>query len=267
MRRTALAVDAHAHLYPTHRLEAWLDAALANLARFDDGASVERAVVLADTARAEGYRRLARAGALASVEIARSRDPAPPILRIDHRGERLHVLPGRQVVTRERLEVLALGTAASLPDGLDLAGALAAAREAGALAVLPWSPGKWLGGRGRLVAAALERCSRDELLVADSALRPRGWPLPRLLRRARRRGISLIAGSDPLPAAGEEVHAGRYGVLGAVEGSPEEMRELVLALLAGGGALAGSRCGPIEVLRRLARHRRERFAPAAPSGR
>lgn len=265
MHRTSLAVDAHAHLHPAHRFDSWLDAALANLARFGGGGPAERAVVLLDTPRSDGYRRLSEAGG-GEVEIARPGGPGSPVLRVARAGDKLWVVPGRQMTTRERLEVLALGTADPLPDGLDLASAIRAARGAGALAVLPWSPGKWLGGRGRLVGSALERASADGLIVADSSLRPRGWPLPRLLRRARRLGFALIGGSDPLPAAGEEIHAGRYGVIGTVEGAPERMGDGVLGLLARGGELAGRRCGAVEVLRRLARHRREARSPPPASG-
>ena len=257
MRPILLAVDAHAHLHPAHRIDRWLSAALANLSGLGGGEPVERVAFLADTARAEGFHQLAdrRVAPAQDVERVPGRVPA---LVVSRAGERLHVLAGRQLVTRERVEVLALGTRASLRDGLALGDTLAAVRAAGATAVLPWSPGKWLGPRGRLVAAALEAAAAGELVVADSSLRPAGLPLPPLLRRARRLGIPLVAGSDPLPPRAEEAHVGRYGVVGegaAIEG-PAGVAEAALALVVGGGRLAGRRSGLAAVLWRLARHSR-----------
>ena len=261
------AVDAHAHLHPAHRIDRWLDAAFANLARLGGDGGVERALVIADPSGSGGFERLASAVMPRGVERASRAAGGDSALLLVRADERLHLVPGRQMATRERLEVLALGTTAALPDGFELAAAIAAARAAGALAVLPWAPGKWTGARGRLVAAVLAAAAPGDLLVADSSLRPRGWPLPPLLRRARRRGIALVAGSDPLPAAGEEAHVGRYGVTGAVSAAGD-VASAVLGLLAGGAALpAGRRCGLARVLWRLARHRLGGAARAAASAR
>jgi hypothetical protein len=256
VRPTLLAVDVHAHLYPAHRVDRWLSAALANLSRLGGNEPVERVAFLADTARAEGFSQLAGTP-VPGHDVVRVPGSVPALV-VSRAGERLHVLPGRQLVTRERVEVLALGTGAALRDGLSLGDTLAAVRAAGATAVLPWSPGKWLGRRGRLVAAALEGAGARELAVADTSLRPAGLPLPPLLRRARRLGIPLLAGSDPLPPRGEEGHVGSYGVAGpgAEREGPAAVADAALALLAGGGRVAGRRSGLPVVLWRLARHRR-----------
>jgi hypothetical protein len=269
VRPTLLAVDAHAHLHPAHRVDRWLTAALANLARLGAGAAVERAVVLADTPGAEGFRRLAE-GPLphgTRAEPVTGRGPGTAVL-VSRGVERVLVIAARQLVTRERLEVLALGTRAVLAEGRSLDATLADVRTAGATAVLPWSPGKWLGARGRLVAATLERCAGEGVLVADSSLRPRGLPLPALLRRARRLGIGLVAGSDPLPPRGEERHAGRYGVIVRARGPVGELVDepaAALAELVRGGELAGRRSSLPGALWRLARHRRGRGAASGRS--
>ena len=66
------------------------------------------------------------------------------------------VIAGRQIVSAERIEVLALGTRTQIPDGQPLAATIDAVRADGALAVLPWGFGKWWGARGRMVDAYLE---------------------------------------------------------------------------------------------------------------
>ena len=61
------------------------------------------------------------------------------------------IVSGRQIVTRERLEVLTAGAFPAIADGQPLVEVLQALAAAGALAIIPWGAGKWLGSRGRLV--------------------------------------------------------------------------------------------------------------------
>lgn len=118
-------------------------------------------------------------------------------------GRRLIVIAGRQLVTTERLELLALGLPGSAPPRAPLAECVAAVREAGALPVLPWGFGKWTGARARIAAAALEALP---VLAGDNGGRPEVTPLPRLLR-----GRRVLRGSDPLPLAGQEERVGAFG--------------------------------------------------------
>lgn len=63
-------------------------------------------------------------------------------------GVRMFVVAGRQLVTREKLEVLALASLAKIDDGRPLADTVDEVRNCGGLAVLPWGAGKWLGKEG-----------------------------------------------------------------------------------------------------------------------
>jgi hypothetical protein len=127
-------------------------------------------------------------------------------------GERsLVVVAGRQVVSAEQIEVLALGTTATLSDGKTLAQTLAAVRAAGALPALPWGFGKWLGRRGRLIAQQIASARPGELFLGDNGGRPALSPRPRLFALAEARGLAVLAGSDPLPFAQEVAKVARYG--------------------------------------------------------
>jgi hypothetical protein len=121
-------------------------------------------------------------------------------------------MAGRQVVTSEKLEILALGADVSTSDGLTAEETLDLIRAAAAIPVLSWSPGKWFGRRGRIIRALIASSSPDRFLIGDTGLRPTFWPMPVLMRRARRKGFTLIGGSDPLPLPGEERWVGTYGV-------------------------------------------------------
>ena len=171
-------------------------------------------------------------------------------------AERLLLVAGRQLVTQERLEVLALATDAGLPQSLDSRGAIASVHEAGGVPVLSWAPGKWSFQRGELVAAVIAASSPEHLLIGDSSLRSSATE-PRLMRRAQQRGFKVVAGSDPLPIGGEERILGSYGTFwrGEVE-MDEPLRSLRPMLLdpAVPAARVGDRSTALVVVSRLGRH-------------
>ena len=126
---------------------------------------------------------------------------------------RMFVIAGRQLVTREKLEVLALASLAKIGDGKALVDTIDEVRNRGGLAVLPWGAGKWLGKRGGIISDFLQSASPDSLFVGDNGGRPEFWPRPALFDLAARRGIRLLPGSDPLPLKGEECRPGTYGAM------------------------------------------------------
>ncbi len=172
-------------------------------------------------------------------------------------GEGLWVLAGRQIVTRERVEVLGLGLRALVPEQLDAAETVERVRAAGALAVLPWAPGKWFGRRGRVIASLMDRFGPDAVALADTTLRPVGWPTPLPIRHAIREGFRVFAGSDPLPFAGEEARIGSLATV--VDGIPDiaSPASSILRLIGSSPppvGVCGRRPGPIETAIRLRRH-------------
>ncbi len=129
----------------------------------------------------------------------------------DWPGARLFVVAGRQIITTERLEVLALGTASKFDDGGALVATINCVREGQGLAVVPWGAGKWLGKRGKLVNNLIETADSENLFMGDNGGRPVFWPAPAAFALAAKRGIRLLPGSDPLPLAEEEPRAGSFG--------------------------------------------------------
>jgi hypothetical protein len=151
-------------------------------------------------------------------------------------GRRLVVVAGRQLVTRERLEVLAIGTIAPLPEGEAMETTLAAVHDAGAAAVLPWGVGKWLGARGAVVARVLADPKWRHVLLGDNGNRLERGPEPAHFTSARRAGRAVLPGSDPLPLPGEEARVGAYGF--AVDATLDPLRpaRALLELLKSGSS-------------------------------
>jgi hypothetical protein len=264
-------VDAHVHLYGVYDLGVVFRSALAGLAAVSGGSgagaeghTLVRALCLAERSDCRFFRRL-REGDLrppAGMEIEFPEQDGAWIEAGD--AGRLAVAAGRQIVTRERLELLCLGADADIADGVAFRDAARAAREAGGVPVLPWSPGKWWGRRAGEVERVLAEMSPADLLIGDTTLRPLGWGEPLLMARARRRGFRIAAGSDPLPFAGEECRVGSYAV--AIEGEAfdasrpaTELRRLLRGPAAG-CVRVGRRGSPVSVALRLLRNRSARRA-------
>ena len=130
----------------------------------------------------------------------------------DGSGIPLYLVAGRQIVTAERLEVLALGYKDPFPDGQPINEVLQELAAQGCVLVLPWGAGKWLGKRGKKVEELIGQAQAGQFFLGDNANRPFFWPLPDLFARAQARGILNLAGSDPLPFPGQERKAGSFGV-------------------------------------------------------
>jgi hypothetical protein len=137
---------------------------------------------------------------------------------IARRGsESIAVVCGRQLRASDGLEVLALGTRERFPDGLPLADAIASVQGSGAIAVLPWGFGKWLGSRGRKVQNEFSSGTPDLLFAGDNGGRVGSLPMPRLIRAAAARGFRVLPGSDPFPFAADHRRVGAFGFMAATE--------------------------------------------------
>jgi hypothetical protein len=169
---------------------------------------------------------------------------------------RFLVIAGRQLVTEERLEVLALATTTELPEHLGLDACIAAVTDAGAVPVLSWAPGKWSFQRGEVVAGVVESAEPGQLLVGDTSLRARATE-PRRMSRARQLGLKVVAGSDPLPISGEESILGSYGVAWRGQVETDRPVDSLRRMLLDPGAhvtVVGKRSSWPGAISRLSRH-------------
>ena len=207
--RMRIVADTHVHSYPFYDLPRQLGAAVRNLSHAAPDATV-RLLCLTERAGQYVFEALASGDVKApGWTISPAGDgSALTAMRAEH--ECLTVLPGRQFVTAERIEVLALGRDLRIEDGLPLDVTLARVREQEVTPVLPWGLGKWWGARGRLVRNVLDTSAPGDVVFADTCLRPALFPTPALLRKARSRGFLILYGSDPLPRPGEEELTGLW---------------------------------------------------------
>lgn len=191
-----VVLDSHVHLHPIHDEARVLDAAIANArSSLPDAALVW--LLLTEMAGVDAFTRLARQPP-AGFDGGLDADGLTLELRRGD-GARVRLTAGRQVQTREGLELLALGTRAAIPDGIALCEAIRRAHGAGALAVIPWGVGKWLGRRGHLVADLQAGPDGEEVYLGDNMNRPTVWPTPTQFATAVSAGRRVLPGTDPLP--------------------------------------------------------------------
>jgi hypothetical protein len=248
----AVIFDAHVHIYSIFDLAKMVHYAHANFTRLlkiqgVDPAQCTRLLCLGERA---GQNFFAEAISGSCQIEGCCVTPLKGALRVEFaRAPRLYVLPGRQVACAERVELHALCTEARFTDGAPLRAAIAAANEASAVTVLPWGVGKWLGQRGEFLKQVLK--DNAGLCVSDSALRP--WPILRspLLKMGR----CMLAGTDPLPFAGEERRIGSYATLFAGdfdEDSPlEECRRMLSSTREGDFKVLGRRLNMVQVAAKM----------------
>ncbi len=252
MTPMTVVVDTHVHMYPCFDAGALLGHALGNLRRALAGEEGDCAMVLAATPRMDGWGELAAAAdrgrGVDGWHIARGGEEG--VLWARGEGpDRLLVVSGVQVVSAEGLEVLLLGSIPPSLAGRPLADIARAAAAAGSMAAVPWGFGKWVGRRGRVLEDLVASADRPPMALADSSGRPPG-PLPRILRRARAEGLTVLSGSDPLPLPGQESRAGSAGVRLAGR-LPEQAPGRGLLAMLREGAVEGTFGSPRPVLRFL----------------
>lgn len=126
-------------------------------------------------------------------------------------GQYLVLVAGRQIVTAERLEVLALCTSDTFPDGGTLSQVVSSIRDANGIAVIPWGAGKWVGKRGKILTDFLRMENPGTLFLGDNSGRPTFWRHPKHFELAQARGIRILPGTDPLPFPSECKRAGNFG--------------------------------------------------------
>lgn len=220
-----ILVDAHVHHYPCFDAGVFYETAAANFGAAERqlglSPSTTRCLLLAETASERHFAALVEGTGAPGWQIRSTLDPAAVELTADGR-DLLYVFAGRQVVTAERIELLALLTDRPIAGRRPLSPTLDAVRAAGGIAVLPWGFGKWWGARGRAVDRTLATAPHGRCFLGDNGGRAAGLPAPRLFARAARHGIVILPGSDPLALPGETSRVASFGFV--VEGVFDPVR-------------------------------------------
>ncbi len=201
-------LDTHLHLYPCFDLSKAFNHFLDNTAHF--GPQANRVACLAERCDCQYYESIAnRDIVIDGFELEGTLENEIRLSRVQDKLN-LSLLPGRQIISREKIEILALGCPRRIEDGQPALDVIYQIIQHGHVPVLPWSPGKWFGARGELIRHLISELKAGDFLIGDTPLRPYGWTTPNIMKQAQETGYPVVAGSDPLPFGGEEKWLGAY---------------------------------------------------------
>lgn len=214
--------DAHVHIYDCYNLEQFLNAGLENfnsMAQKQGYANAETALLfLTETSKDHYFQQLihgAKNQSSFDVELQDwkilSTQENCSVYAQHSSGQGIFIFAGRQVVTGEDLEVLALLTADEFPEHLPIEQVIQQVISSGGIPVVPWGFGKWIGQRGKILSRLLEQNHQSILFLGDNGGRPVFWPKPSYFKQAEQRGLKILPGTDPLPFASESHRPGSFG--------------------------------------------------------
>ncbi len=207
--------DGHVHIHNSFDTGKLFKAALNNFSRYTQDlgltGNINYFLLLTESAGTEAFVQLQDSPNSVTGFTIQPTDDANCLRMDSDRGTTLFVVAGRQIVTAEALEVLALGLDTRYPDGRPMQEILRDLQEKNCLMVLPWGAGKWLGKRGRIIESTVQSFHNRSFFLGDNGNRPFFWPRPAVFARAVTQGTDNLQGSDPLPFADQEERAGSFG--------------------------------------------------------
>lgn len=207
--KATLIIDAHIHIYPFYRIQYAVQTGIQHMLKLSGPEKSVLVWLLTERFDCDFYSWLLKTDELA---VERTAEAGSLMVKDPDSNKVLYVCAGRQIVTQDNLEICALATTLKLNDRkFSTLETVQHVNDHGGVAALNWAPGKWFFNRGRIVENMLDTLKPGQLVIGDTSLRPDFWPTPGLMKKAAHKGFKIIAGSDPLPFAGEEDQIGRYG--------------------------------------------------------
>ncbi len=230
---TLILCDSHVHFYDCFDLDYFLDSAWSNFYKQAQLAQKQddfTAILMLTEAKQDRWFSKLKDNEYQSVKWTFHETGEPESLHaLDKDGHRILIISGRQIVTSENLEVLALATADKLEDGKPISHVIEWVKDNNAIPVIPWGFGKWWGNRGDVLSKALDAFPVSEVLLGDNSGRPWFLGQPDHFKKADGEQRRILPGSDPLPFASEAWRPGSVGfsfVGGLDEGAPaKSLRE------------------------------------------
>jgi hypothetical protein len=242
LEKMRLMVDGHVHVYDSYDLETFFKTASAYLDYFYDslyanGSPYVKLLLLTESKTHDYFARWQEEGTFPNNSGFRFRETGEDtsLVLVKEDKPQCYLIRGRQIVTRENLEVLSVGSRQTITDGLPIETVIDTLIDNEEFAVLAWGFGKWLFKRGKVIARLLETYDSPYLLVGDNSGRPVFWPTPRQFKLAGEKNIPLISGSDPLPFPSETRKPGSFGFSVEGEFNPEEPVQSLRDILAAPG--------------------------------
>ncbi|MFZ0456550.1 MAG: hypothetical protein WAM24_22565 [Ignavibacteriaceae bacterium] len=218
MTSSLILIDSHVHIYDKFDIKRFFYCALKNFGKESKklGHKCFKGVLfLTETKNEDYFSKLEKnifeneLNGLSLIKVKNNENSS--IVYKTQDDNHLIIISGKQIITSENLEVLALGRTKNLDYGYTLKKSVEKINSLGALPIIPWGVGKWIGKRKEIVENFLENNGDLKYFFGDNSGRPVFWAKPGLFRIAANKGIVILRGSDPLPLNYQEEKVGKFG--------------------------------------------------------
>ena len=224
MPETKLIIDGHVHIYDCYDLDKFFDTAIENLdnaysSKYPGDRNFQRVLFLTESKDNDYFTMFKDKGRFSDKSgytFANTEDDCSLVL-LKNNQPQCYLLAGRQIVTKEKLEVLSIASTMKIEDGLPIEDVIKRIFDNNGIAVLAWGVGKWFFKRGKVIRTIIEKYHSSRLFIGDSGSRPSFWPKPQLYKIAERYNMKTLTGSDPFPFSDEQVRIGACGSI--IDGS------------------------------------------------
>ncbi|MEN8154179.1 MAG: hypothetical protein ABFR75_09150 [Acidobacteriota bacterium] len=212
-----ILIDGHVHLYDNFDIDTFVDSITKNFKKYTDVENHEfsaavKMIFLTEARENEYFSRIENNSLpFRNKDIHAEKTGEKGSILLKQNGSSLfYIIKGRQIITKENIEILSIGPGSKIKDGLPAAEVIEILRERDELAILAWGVGKWFSKRGKIVKGLMKTHKFPNLLIGDNSARPSIWLKPLIYKEGEKLGIPVISGSDPLPLPGEEKKGGSY---------------------------------------------------------
>jgi len=221
MGNATLVIDGHVHLYPNYDLIKAVEKGVTNLKShatkyIKENSTIVSIWLLAERSDSDFFKKIydsPKSFSNDEIRFKKGKDKLTVVVEQSNQVV-LYIFAGRQLITREGLEVLSLISDLNIIDRQKaIEEIIQDVKGSGGIPALNWAPGKWFFARGKVIARQIQQKSPDDFFIGETTLRHTLWQEPKLIKQARNKGFQVIAGSDPLPFKGEENGIGCYGFL------------------------------------------------------
>ena len=211
-------VDTHSHFHECFDVEQFINTAIANATRCGD---VTPCLMLADPANQNSLVEIGKQLVQSESRFEIECDCDTAIVKRDGYTA-LVLIRGRQIRTKENLEILSYGTPQPLSDGDPFRDTLRQVTASARIGIVPWSFGKWWGRRRHVLQSALNELVEYSshqisdvatIALGDNGCRPKVFQFGGSLHSLSKTDIRVLPGSDPLALKSERDRIGEFGML------------------------------------------------------
>ncbi len=224
MKHSSTLIDFHVHIHDIYNPEKFFNSVFDNFIYFAKKSSLVFKTGFLFLTEITGYNYFEKLSngkiPLSSFDISFPEEKISLTLT-NKLNQKIYIVSGKQVVTKEKIEILALGTAENFEDGKPLKITFEEIKNSGALPKLPWGVGKWLGKRKQILEEFIQENSNEKFVLGDNSGRPLFWPKPKLFKLAETKNIPVLRGTDPLNIPADEKKAGSFGNILDCEINPQ----------------------------------------------